>query len=70
MQASEFGFLAPGGIQILPTDSCTGKRAQTTQSRAHHHARITTRTRTDGHTHQEHHFYGEGKSKADGNAGR
>lgn len=52
MQACKSGCLAPGCVQIPPTDVCAGKRPQITQSRAHHHARTTTRTRTDKPTNQ------------------
>lgn len=55
VQALKFGFLAPGCVQLLPTDLCAGKRPQIMQSRAHHHTRIITRTRTDRQTNQECH---------------
>lgn len=65
-RASKFSFLAPGCVQILPTDLCAGKRPQIMQSRALQNARITTRTRTrtDRQTNQEYHFLGEGKKQS------
>lgn len=63
-QASTFSFLAAGCVQTLPTDLCAGKRPQITQSRAHHHARITTRTRTDRQPNQEYHFEGGGRKQS------